>query len=271
MIFLSRLLSISLASLLVLGPANAQSPFQSLQLRLVQSSGDAPAGATDPRDLIVEVTDGGGAPVADATVTFHLPDEGATGVFADGNRAAVVTSGASGHARISGIRWGTTPGTVALRITASKGSSHAGVIAELKLDGAALPPVTAAKAEPEKKIPVVPKAEAVRIAANNPEPPAPVAPLRPASVLLTHASAEDLAAQPSTEARVSISTDAANSGAAPVPSHGSKKKWIIVAVIAAGAAGGAVAFLSKSKTTSTSTTSPTAPTIGTPTISIGLP
>ena len=269
MIFLSRLLSLVLASLLVQAPIGAQPPVQTLQLHLMQPS--APA-AIDPRDLIVQVTDSTGAAVSDAAITFHLPDDGATGVFADGSRAATVTSDAAGQAHIGGVRWGVPSGTVVLRITASKGSSHAGIIAELKL-----PPLVVAKSEvvaipapalaaTPKPIPTLPKSPAVQIVSNS----APAArPIKPGPVLLTQASDADNDPHKG-EPRVSISTNTPASGAESLPSQGSKKKWIILAVVAAGAAGGAVAFLGKSKT-ATPTTTASGPTIGAPSISIGLP
>ena len=89
--FFSRLISIFLVSLLVFGAADAQTPLQSLQLRLIQSS-DAPPSSTGLRDLVVEVTDGTGAPVSEATITFHLPEEGPSGAFADGTRTAIANS-----------------------------------------------------------------------------------------------------------------------------------------------------------------------------------
>src|SRR5437016_5243286 len=42
------------------------------------------------RQAIVQVTDGSGRPIAGAIVTFTLPEQGASGAFADGSRMYMV-------------------------------------------------------------------------------------------------------------------------------------------------------------------------------------
>jgi hypothetical protein len=134
------LISIILTPLVTLTPVLAQSPetAPSLELRVLESSA--------PDHLAVAVTDAAGQRVSDATVVLRLP----TGAFfSNASESATAQTDANGVAEFQGIQWG-PGGTV--RLTASKGSAHAGLLIEK-------PPVSNAPAatQPVAAPPVAPE------------------------------------------------------------------------------------------------------------------
>ncbi|MBV9403773.1 MAG: hypothetical protein JO211_00405, partial [Acidobacteriaceae bacterium] len=169
LISLSPFLSFVLIPFITVSPVWAQIPAspgssaaadptvaQNLQLRLVErEAAEVPPGSKALKGFTVEVTDSAGTPVQDAAVAARFPDNGPSGVFADGTRALVVYTNASGRARISGIRWGETPGVVTLRVTATKGISHAGMLIEQTLGAAAIPRASS-ETRPPTTVTVVP-------------------------------------------------------------------------------------------------------------------
>jgi hypothetical protein len=101
-----------------------------LQIRVTEGEGAVlPAGGRGARPIAVQVTDETGKPVEGAAVGFQLPDEGASGVFANGLRSELVLTDAEGRAAVRGMRWNRTSGPLQIRITASKGPARAGTIA----------------------------------------------------------------------------------------------------------------------------------------------
>ncbi|MGH9630117.1 MAG: hypothetical protein ACRD7E_17510 [Bryobacteraceae bacterium] len=100
-----------------------------LQIRVVEGEGAVHrAGRRAGQPLTVQVTDETGKPVAEAAVSFRLPEEGPTGVFPNGLKTDVVITGKDGRASAGGIRWNETPGSLEIRITASKGEIRAGTV-----------------------------------------------------------------------------------------------------------------------------------------------
>jgi hypothetical protein len=100
-----------------------------LQIRLVEGEGAIhAAGSKALRGLSVEVTDETGRPVAGAAVSFRLPGEGPSGIFANGMRTEVVISGPAGRATVWGIQWNRVEGPFQVRITAAKGQARAGTV-----------------------------------------------------------------------------------------------------------------------------------------------
>ncbi len=85
-------------------------------------------GSRSARPLTVVVTDEIGRPVARAAVSFHLPEDGASGVFSNGMRTEVVTTDERGRVSVRSLRWNNTPGRVQMRIIASKEQVRAGII-----------------------------------------------------------------------------------------------------------------------------------------------
>jgi hypothetical protein len=108
-------------------PATAQVAI--LQIQIIDGEGGVhPPGARGTRPLTVEITDETGRPVPRAAVSFHLPDEGPGGVFANGLRTDVATTDERGRASLRGWQLNRMPGRFQIRITASKEQATAGVV-----------------------------------------------------------------------------------------------------------------------------------------------
>lgn len=210
----------------------------SLQIRLLD--------AGQSGGYSISVTDPSGAPVSDVAVAIRLPEDAASGFFPGGVRSAVAYTDVSGVAHFSQINWGATAGNVAARVTAAKGDLHAGALLNLTV------------ASGQARV-VVPPAAAP-------------APGTPATVASVHsgASTETPAARPAETAAspapvVSIVNTAGNKGS----SHGSNKKWILLAVIAVGAGAGAAMALAGHGSGAAASSASTGISVGAPTISLG--
>jgi hypothetical protein len=120
-----RLLAVGLSGLLILQtlavPATAQEAGVG-QLNLVIIEGE---GATNnirqrtAREPIVQVEDENHKPVAGAAVVFLLPDQGASGTFANGSHMLTVTSDAQGRAIAHGFHPNNVSGQLNMRVSAS--------------------------------------------------------------------------------------------------------------------------------------------------------
>lgn len=111
-----------------------------VQLRLVDGDGVIyRTGTRATHGITVLVTDEAGKPVDGASVSFRLPDQGATGTFNSGLRTEVVTTGPDGRASVWGMQWNKTAGPVEIRITAVKDQARAGIISTLHLTDALSP------------------------------------------------------------------------------------------------------------------------------------
>ena len=100
-----------------------------LQIQIIEGEGGVYApGARSTRPLTVEVTDETGRPVPRAAVSFHFPDDGPGGVFANGLRTDVVTTDDRGRATLRVWQLNRVPGRFQIRITASKEQATAGVV-----------------------------------------------------------------------------------------------------------------------------------------------
>ncbi len=100
-----------------------------VQLQVVEGEGATyQPGTRATRGITVLVTDEAGKPVNMASVSFRLPDQGATGTFSSGLRTELVTTGPDGRASVWGMKWNNTTGPVQVRITAVKDQARAGII-----------------------------------------------------------------------------------------------------------------------------------------------
>ena len=100
-----------------------------VQLRVVEGEGVTyRTGTRATRGVTVLVTDEAGLPLDMASVSFRLPDQGASGTFNSGLRTEVVTTGADGRASVWGMQWNKTAGTVQIHITAIKEQARTGII-----------------------------------------------------------------------------------------------------------------------------------------------
>lgn len=105
-----------------------------VQLRVVDGEGVTyRTGSRATHGLTVLVTDESGKPVDGASVSFRLPDQGATGMFSSGLRTEVVTTGPDGRASVWGMQWNKIAGPVQIRITAVKDQARAGIISTQNL------------------------------------------------------------------------------------------------------------------------------------------
>jgi len=99
-----------------------------LQIRVIEGEGAVHApGSRSKRPLTVEVTDETGKPVEGAAVSFHLPEEGPGGVFANGMRTEVAVTDSHGHAGVHGLQLNRASGRFQIRIVASKEQARAGM------------------------------------------------------------------------------------------------------------------------------------------------
>jgi hypothetical protein len=266
---LFRFVSVLMVPLVVSGPLPAQTA-QEMQLKLADSDGTTvKTGSRSAKGFAIQVTDNAGGAMADVAVVLHMPDSGPSGTFGDGSRASVSYTDQTGLARFSGIQWNDMAGSFTIRVTATKGNVHAGMLfdAALAASDAARPPAGSLLTSPPASAPSV----AATPANNKPETkPAPVA-----------VSAD--VQQPGTLDRAEQIPPPARIASAPIPSvsvtngpthekihSGSgKMKWILIAAIAAGAGAG-LAMAGKGKGSSSSSTSTsTGTTIGSPTVSVG--
>jgi hypothetical protein len=111
-----------------------------LQLKVVDGEGAVyRTGTRATRGLTVLVTDETGKPIDMAAVSFHLPEEGASGTFSSGLRTEVVTTGPDGKASVWGMQWNKSPGPVEIRITAIKDQARAGIISTQYLSASVEP------------------------------------------------------------------------------------------------------------------------------------
>ena len=70
--------------------------------------------------MVVLIRDETRQPVAGAAVSFHLPQEGPSGVFSNGLRTDVTTSDRRGQATPRAVKWNRVPGRLQMRIIVSK-------------------------------------------------------------------------------------------------------------------------------------------------------
>jgi len=111
-----------------------------VQLKVIEGEGTVyRTGTRATRGLTVLVTDEGGKPVANAAVSFRLPEDGPGGVFNSGLRTEVITTGVDGRATVWGMQWNKNAGPVEIRITAVKDQARAGLISTQYLSDAVAP------------------------------------------------------------------------------------------------------------------------------------
>jgi hypothetical protein len=252
-----------------------------LQVHIVEGAAqEAQVDSTPAKGLIVSVTNAAGAAVPDAAVALRLPDSGASGTFADGSHAAVAYTDGSGRAQFTGLHWNQTPGTVTMRVTATKGTSHAALLMNQTLSS-----LPAASEPAPKQADLSPTPAAVLRPAQL------ATPLQPPVQALTPAPAQKLAQNmPQTLAQLPSQTGAspaADVPLTPIPPptkpepavtvtgaspdsthHSSRTKWIILAAVVAAGAGAGIALAGKGKSSSSTAS---AITIGTPSVSVGAP
>jgi hypothetical protein len=262
----SSVLAVLLTALRITSPLPAQpmpadaplSANPALLLQLVdQGPNELPVNSRTSRLLAVQVTEGSGVPVPDAAVAFRLPDNGATGSFPDGSHAIVRYTDANGRADAPAIQWNGVAGPVSIRITAAKGTGHAGLLVdEVLTDGP-----SAAAAPPDSKAP--------NTAAVTPGSNVATADLEMGAQEMTRpgVSSADLPLTGQDPPSISITS------ASPAGESHSRTKWVIVAALVAAAGAGAIMALHGGGSNGGSSAAVAAPgiSIGSPSISVGHP
>jgi hypothetical protein len=123
----ARVFRLAALAVTLLVPTTAQVAI--LQIRFVEGDGGVHApGRRVARPLTVEVADETGKPIAGATVSFHLPDDGAGGAFPDGMHTGVSITDAQGRAAMAAIHAPHTPGTFQIRVVVVKEQARAGAV-----------------------------------------------------------------------------------------------------------------------------------------------
>jgi hypothetical protein len=227
------------------------------------------------------VTDSSGIPVPDAAVAIRLPEEGPSGFFANGVRSAVVYTNASGVAKFAQVHWNSALGVASIMVTAVKGELHAGALIEQTITDhlATAPPAPAAATKTASTDSSSAPASAVpaAVASNKDvpqnakiEPTAPK-PGTPTSIASVHTGASPDTIQTATtetsaspEPVVSVVNNPSNTG-----SHGSNKKWILLAVVAVGAGVGAAMAMGLAGKGEAAAASSSGVSIGAPSVSVG--
>jgi hypothetical protein len=100
-----------------------------LQIEVVEGEGAVhPFGGRSHTPITVRVTEEGGRPVPGATVSFQLPEDGPSGVFATGLRSEIGLTDAQGRITIRNMRLNRVSGPFEMRITAAKDEVRAGLL-----------------------------------------------------------------------------------------------------------------------------------------------
>ncbi|HXE11287.1 MAG TPA: hypothetical protein VN633_04155 [Bryobacteraceae bacterium] len=264
-----RPLCVLLSAILVAGlPIQAQESssaasgeVQELHVRMVGDAAAAPTGKPSRHPLVLAVTDGNNAPVPSATVLVRLPNEGPTGAFNDGSRVAVLYTDMSGQVEINNIHWGSTPGTAVVRITASKGNAHAGLLVEQVIGSAQQPSSETASAAPKAR-------HAASVQPGQPQTPSKKVSMQEPTLVASNTNSTTVST-PSEPPGIVINNHPdrqASSGAS-----GRSKKWLWIGLGAAAAAGAAFAAVGHGSGSNPSTPASGTATIGTPSVSIGHP
>lgn len=121
--------NVAAAALAVALSTTAAAQVAILHIQVIDGEGEVHApGSRDTRALTVAVTDEIGRPVPAASVSFHLPEEGPSGLFANGLRTEVVIADARGRARAPALRWNRVAGRLQIRVIASKEQARAGIV-----------------------------------------------------------------------------------------------------------------------------------------------
>jgi hypothetical protein len=108
-----------------------------LEIKLIDGGNAVYAPGSRSAGLAVAVTDELGKPVSGAVVSVRLPDDGAGGSFSNGLSSEILTTGSSGRATTSPVRWNGISGAVEIQITAVKGRLRAGTVATCEVSDSA--------------------------------------------------------------------------------------------------------------------------------------
>jgi len=260
-----------------------------LHIKVVAGDGAQHAAGAHAKPLTVEVTDATGRPVAGARVSFQVPEEGPSGVFANGLRTDIAITDSSGRATEHGLQLNRVAGSFAIRITAAKEQQRAGTIARQSIGNAdtatesadrkaSVPATKEPAPAPQPQPPATPP-PTITVPGTTSTGPVKVGaqPAPPPAALKTvaeppHGVPTIIVTQKSSKSITEVGADSP---------HRSHKKWIWIGLLAAGGAGAVFAEKglltgaghggSPSGAATAAGLSTATVTIGTPTITIGRP
>jgi hypothetical protein len=107
---------------------------RTLEIHVIEGDGAVYGiGSRATGGVTVLVRDERGQPVEGATVSFSLPAEGPSGVFASGSRTEISATHADGRATAWGMQWNRVAGPFEIRIAAVKGQARAAMVSQQKL------------------------------------------------------------------------------------------------------------------------------------------
>lgn len=279
-----------------------------LQVKVLESDGpQVVVGSHSSKGFSILVSDGAGTGVADAAVVVRLPDGGASGLFSDGSHSAVLYTDAAGRAHVDNIAWGINPGTMVIRVTATKGDEHAGILLDQNLvdqnststslpvaasPGGAVPASattsriaisqspdkTEAALETPKTPDAAPRLESPKVVVSTTRKTDDLSPLNTIAPVAEAASVRPAIRATAPLPEVSVlhsgapSVSISNDGSGPYYGGGfHKKKWIIIGLTILAGAGAAYAISTMSKSAGSTTAGSSSISIGAPTLSVGHP
>jgi hypothetical protein len=257
-----------------------------------------PAGAHVAKPITIEVTDAAGQPVEGARTSFQLPEEGPGGISSNGLRTDVAVTDSHGRATLRGFQLNRTPGPFNVRVTVAKEQARAGIVVRQRIgEVSAVAGSADRKAQPSAATAPAETVPTVKDTPSKSEP----AKTAPATIRPTH-----VATQKTIEARaqqapvirptvtestpgaavskltrtqtIVITQKSPKTGGGPVASSGgkSRRKWVLLGILAAGGAAGALAHSSLGAASAAHNPGlagglNSSVSIGTPTITIGKP
>lgn len=135
-------------SLLICTLVAAQEPVSKLNIVIIEGEGAINnIRQRTAREPIVQVEDENRKPIAGASVVFFLPNQGASGTFANGARSLTVLTNDQGRAVATGFRPNNVAGKFEMRVTAShQGQTASASIAQSNIAAATAGLSAAAKA-----------------------------------------------------------------------------------------------------------------------------
>jgi hypothetical protein len=140
----ARAVSLALACLLLFQSVPSALPAQAVsapKLKILILDGEGAINSIKlgtAREPIVQIQDENDRPVAGAMVVFTLPDQGASGIFADGTRSLIVHTDTKGQAVARGLKPNQTPGQFKIRVDVShQGATTSSTVAQSNVLAAA--------------------------------------------------------------------------------------------------------------------------------------
>jgi hypothetical protein len=126
------IIAIGLVGALSLQAADPSKPISSsIVITVVEGSGARNSiGSKTAAAPIIQVRDAAGKPVANATVTFELPQKGPSGFFPGLAKTQKQRTNSQGRAGTYGYIPNNEPGAVQIRVTAEKGTDRAAAVIE---------------------------------------------------------------------------------------------------------------------------------------------